>query len=1744
MKRLLVLFLLLSVFLNAQNLQKDWAKIAELEKKNQPKIVLKEIENIYQKSKQENNETELIKALLYKIKYQYLIDKDLSKDIKEIENEIKRTPKNSTKLILKSILAQLYSVFLEQHRDNLQNIPYMDDENNKNIYTWTVKRINSKIKELYMKSLSDEAKQIPIKEYQDILTPNQNNSNLRPTLYDFLAFRALDYFGRDDIDSEYFSINQKEAFGSVNSFIADKFEKLNKKSSKYQALLIYQKLLSFHKKDKDNRVLSYINLKRLKFVYQYFNPKNRDRYYLSALKSLDSQHIDSQALYLAEYYFDKSEYKKAISYARKGIKSNDKYISQKSQNIKKRIEEKHLVVATEPTSMPFENILTKISYKNIQDIYIKVIKLTPKEQNRLYSLKIKDKKQYISSLKSFNEFNISLPKTDDYKNHSTEISLGKYDLGSYIFMISADKLFEKNMVYQNINISKIAYFSKNSEILIVDRDSGEPIDQAKVLFFDKRESNKPITILKSDKNGLVEVPKILNEYYIEIENGKDILNLKNTTRYYKKVEEKKEKTEEKIYFFTDKTIYNHSQDIKFKALIIKKFSDKKPQILPKKKVEVILYSGKRKLESKIFKSDEFGAFYGSFHIPEDGIENELTLYSKFGIKNIYIAKPKKSKTNIDIENKNHTRIAKKHHIDILIDRELNKNSAKIVHIVSQDAKGKYIDIRGKIVIEKYLLEKKIYRKRYWEEVDKPFYSADEFKKLFPDYRYTNQERKKEILKTVKFDTKKSKDILLDNLEQGEYLITLSTRDKSGKKIEKSIDIIVYDITDKKPPYLTYLWQKSDKKSYKVGSTATIYIKSSLPHTKALFHLSRDGKTLQEEWLDINGSAQKEIHITKDDRGDIFYTITMVKNGRDYTQRGTIKVPWDNRLKVEYISFRDKLKPNSKEQWKIKIDTKDEAQMVATLYDSSLDSIIPNSFNIKKLYPKHYIKFYNQWLSNDFHAKHQEIMWDYITNNIQRNFYHLNWDFIKTISIKKRYGKKPEIIKNSKETIFFKPNLTTDKDGDIVIDFKTNEDMTKWNFLGFIHTKDLKIATTKKSIITKKELILKTDTPKFFRENDRITISQKIINMSSRDLNGSSHLELINPINNQKIYPDKNLTKEFKVKKNSSVTLNFEIQIPTINKTKAIKYIATIKTNEYSDIEQNIVPILSNREFITKNQAIYLNPKEKKSFELKLNQDRMKRYDLTIEFSSNPAWYALKAMPCVMEYPAVSNMDVFDKYFVNAMAIKLLRVSPKIEQILKEWREKKEDEERNLGLLFDIDKLKKDKKRAYDKLIKQQFKHYDGGWSWFDGGKSDWYITQSIVEGFAKLKQIGIDKTKTEAMGVATAFMDKQIAKEYQKLQQKAKKGELKLEDDNLNSITIHYLYTRSFYDFPILSKEAYSYYLNQAKKYWKNKNLYEQAIIAIALNKNLGKKEAIEIIKSLKEKAIIDKDGLYFDYPDGYSWNLSPIKAHTTIMYLFDTIAKDKKTVELMKRWLIKNKKANCWQTTNQTADAIYALLFDNAWILNTNKPVDINIPNIEYKPIIEKAKQNYQKGIGYIKISLKGVDKKIGYIEVNNPNSNPIWGNVYWQYFKDINETQNIKNSPFTITKKLSVIKESKIEKKIIPIEKTSIRVGDKIKVEIKLKLNQDMEQIIIKNSIASTFNPIEQESEYISKNGLEYFQRETDSAIYLFFDRLSKGEYLFEYILEVKHQGEFSSGRASIKSNYLPDNVEYSDIYKIKVE
>lgn len=774
-----------------------------------------------------------------------------------------------------------------------------------------------------------------------------------------------------------------------------------------------------------------------------------------------------------------------------------------------------------------------------------------------------------------------------------------------------------------------------------------------------------------------------------------------------------------------------------------------------------------------------------------------------------------------------------------------------------------------------------------------------------------------------------------------------------------------------------------------------------------------------------------------------------------------------------------------------------------------------------------------------------------------------------------------------ETAFFYPHLITNEQGEVIINFTIPESLTRWKMLGFAHTQNFKIGHISNELITKKDVMVVPNMPRFFREGDEIRVSSKIVNTSENDIEGQSQLIFFDaltmkPIDSIIILDEK--IKSFKVKKGGSALVYWQLRIPS--GLQAVTYRLVARAGNFTDGEEMSLPVLSNRQLVTESLPFWVRGEESRTYKLeKLINNKsttLTHHKLTLEFTANPVWYAIQSLPYIMEYPYECMEQTFSRYYANSIATHITQSSPKIKQVFNQWQnmndgqafvskleknqelkqlllqetpwvlDAQSETERNkrVALLFDLNKMSNELNKALRKLEDGQYP--SGGWPWFEGGPENRYITQYIVAGFGRLRKMGVintdeDKKLERMIKRAVDYMDKELVKEYNNLKKHVK--DEKLEENHLSYSAIYYMYGRSFFkDIEIKDqiKDAVHYYKKQAEKYWLKQNRYMQGIIALSLYRDGTARVPENIIISLREHAVQDEEmGMYWESPWSWFWYAAPVETQALMIEVFNEVAKDQKAVNAMRVWLLKNKQTNSWKTTKATTEACYALLLQGGDWLQLENNTEIKIAGQIIDP--GKATEGLpESGTGYFKTTWSGneVKPEMGKIELTKRDKGISWGALYWQYFEDLDKITP-HETPLKLKRKLFKEVHTDKGRVIEPVnDKSMLKIGDKVIVRIELQVDRPMEFVHMKDMRGACFEPVNVISQYKWQDGLGYYESTKDASVNFFFDNVYKGTYVFEYPLWVSHEGNFSNGITTIQCMYAPEYSSHSKGIRLNVK
>ncbi len=795
----------------------------------------------------------------------------------------------------------------------------------------------------------------------------------------------------------------------------------------------------------------------------------------------------------------------------------------------------------------------------------------------------------------------------------------------------------------------------------------------------------------------------------------------------------------------------------------------------------------------------------------------------------------------------------------------------------------------------------------------------------------------------------------------------------------------------------------------------------------------------------------------------------------------------------------------------------------------------------------------------------------------------------------------KIRTNFNETAFFFPHLRTDKNGNVSFTFTTPESLTKWKLQLLAHDKNLHSALKTLEAVTQKDLMVLPNAPRFLRQADTLVFQTKIANISDKNLNGTAKLQLFDAVSDEEItatlLQNANPEINFSVKPKENTVVSYKIVIPL--DVQAVRYKIMAKAGDFSDGEQQILPVLTNRMLVTETLPMWIRSNQTKTFVLKKLQNTtsksLQNHRLTLEITLNPAWYAVQTLPYLMEYPYECAEQTFSRFYANSLASHIANSNPKIQQVFYQWKntdallsnleknqelksliiqetpwlrdaESETEQKKRIALLFDLHKMSREQNKALRKLKQMQMP--SGGFPWFKGSRyENRFITQHIVAGFGHLIKLnvipterGTSKEESQMLPRAISYLDNQILKDYTKLQERAKRMfanaknpqaeiEAYLQKNHTSHFQIHYLYTRSFFTQNPISdkvKKAVDYYTNQSYKYWLGYNLYTKGLIALVAKRNENNAVAEGILRSLKETAINNEElGMYWkENTASYFWYQAPIETQALLIETFTELNASVTDIDNLKIWLLKNKQTNRWKTTKATSEAVYALLLQGTDWLETTDFVKVKIGDQVIDPL-KLPETKVEAETGYFKKSWKAdeIEPKIAEVTLTKKGKGIAWGAMYWQYFEDLDKITFAK-TPLQLTKKLFIKTNGKRGKELTEItDNTKVQVGDLVTVRIELKVDRPMEFIHLKDMRASGFEPVNILSRYKWQDGLGYYESTKDAATNFFISYLPKGVYVFEYDLRANNAGDFSNGITTIQSMYAPEFTSHSKGIRLRI-
>ena len=1056
------------------------------------------------------------------------------------------------------------------------------------------------------------------------------------------------------------------------------------------------------------------------------------------------------------------------------------------------------------------------------------------------------------------------------------------------------------------------------------------------------------------------------------------------------------------------------------------------------------------------------------------------------------------------------------------------------------------------------------------------------------------------------NTNRQLSIVNHKLSSGKHVLEATCE---GDSITR--EFVLFSRNDQRPATETddWFWQSATQFAND-GSPVTVQVGSSDKDVHIVYNIFAGEKIIDQGTFD-GSNALLNLRITYEEEYEngLLLSFAWVKDGYCHTHEAIIQRPMpDKKLRLQWSTFRDRLTPGQQEEWTLTVKDCDgnpvDAQLMATLYDKSLDMLQKHQWSlvpyVNLSLPSTSWRYYSSYRLSDgayrsWHAaKVPEIQISKFDSDVFPSYHYRSFHrfsrggvLMKSSSIDGAIMAEPEppmveemalanakmavedsaveatdleeqqtnevqVRENLNETAFFYPQLTTDENGVIALKFTLPESLTTWRLMGLAHTRDLFYGSIEGEAVAQKDVMIQPNVPRFLRDGDMGSVTARIFNLSDRNLTGKAVLKLIDPVTNAVVHEQKqNVT--LKAGETTSVTFTLNIQNSTLN-TSLLICQTVVSGNGFSDGEQHYLSVLPSSERVTVTTPITQHEPGLQTVDLSaLIPADASNSKLTFEYTNNPAWLMIQALPALGTPSEDNAISLAASYYANGLGKYIIDQNPQAKTAFELWKQEKnqatllsqleknqelkdlvlnetpwvmdaenETEQRQrLADFFDENLMKNRLDYAVSRLNKLQ--RGDGSWSWWPDMPGSFYMTVAVSEMLVRLNAMtGSQEQISRMLSKAFDFMGNEIVDEVKEMKKQEKKGH-GVSFPSFKALQWLYLATLDGRQLPSGVQAANDYLLKLLKKEIKSQTIYEKALTAVILS-TPDPKRALEYAQSLKEYTVFSEEtGRYYDTPRAsYSWYDYKIPTQTAAIEALQRLTPDDiKTIEEMQRWLLQEKRTQAWDTPINSTNAVYAFLSGNYSQLST---LNSQLPTIQVdgKPL---ALPEATTAIGYVKAPVVADSKTLAIDKTSRGSS---WGAVYAQFFqpsKSIADT----GSGMTITREL--LKENPAKKGQWSIVGSStnvqLKVGDRIRIRISITADRDYDFVQVLDKRAACMEPVRQLSGWHDGS----YCTPKDCSTNYYFDCLSKGRHIIENEYFIDRAGTYGTGSCIVECAYSPE-------------
>jgi len=667
--------------------EKKWKQVEKYKEKGLPRSALEVVTTIYHEAKQNNNTPQFLKALIYRLSLQSEFEVNYNEQaIKTLNKEIDSATNEVQKSLLHSMQGELFWNYYRQNRFKISERS-ATKVIEQDIATWDIRTILQHARKHYHASLDYQqpAAGKDLEAIAEILTEHVNTLHLRPTIYDFVAYRALDFFQSSDYlltkANLEIAYRDKALFDTVKEFLRQDFSSNPHETA---ALQVYQSLLRLHQNNE--AALAEANMKRLEHVQQNHVAANSKKHYREALAAFATRIEKNPEWSLVKYYLAKAEYttdpnpRNAEEHTHKNQQAAaalkhcneateaypDSYGASRAKAFREQILQKNLTLSVEHAVPPKKPFPVAVSYANFKEVHFRLYRINPDGAWNQKRLSREDKLEFLLRKQPLLFFSKKLTDEDKYVATTTELIMPPAAPGFYVLLASASPDFipkDKPTTFAELWVTNISFVNwehdnNNVELTFLDRQDGQAIKKADVSCISRSydyktqgydfETLKKFETARDGRLQITDKDIQATSFYLDIKKGDD--RYISPSNFYLRKTSRNQKERTNIYLFTDRTLYRPGQTIHFKGLALSETRNQSSAIITDYKTTVELRDvNNRILDEKRMVTNDYGSFSGSFVLPEEALNGVFTLRTPQGRARITVEEYRRPRFVINTE---------------------------------------------------------------------------------------------------------------------------------------------------------------------------------------------------------------------------------------------------------------------------------------------------------------------------------------------------------------------------------------------------------------------------------------------------------------------------------------------------------------------------------------------------------------------------------------------------------------------------------------------------------------------------------------------------------------------------------------------------------------------------------------------------------------------------------------------------------------------------------------------------------------------------------------------------------------------------------------------------------------------------------------------------------------------------------------------------------------------------------------